>query len=55
MSALPPSAAIIKAVRQMDLTPSGKVSNSLSAALIPEMGRVVSLIRQMSPLACCHK
>ena len=45
MSALPPSAAIVKAVRQVDLAPSGKVSNSLSAALIHETGRVLLVIR----------
>jgi len=44
MSALPPSAAIVKAVRQVDRTPSGKVSNSLSAALIHETGRVLMII-----------
>jgi len=44
-SALLPSAAIVKAVRQLDLTPSGKVSNSLRAALIQEAGRVLLVIR----------
>lgn len=39
-SALPPSAAIVRAARQMDWTPSGKVLNSFSAALIHEIGRV---------------
>jgi hypothetical protein len=32
ISALPPSAAIVKAARQMDRAPSGSFSNSLSAA-----------------------
>ena len=39
-SALPPSAAIVRAARQMDWTPSGKVLNSFSAALTHETGRV---------------
>src|ERR1700686_591650 len=43
-SALPPSAAIVKAVRQINLAPSGKVSNSFSAALIHETGRVVRVM-----------
>src|SRR5271167_4341938 len=43
-SALPPSAAIVRAVRQIDLAPSGNVSNSFSAALIHEMGRVFRVI-----------
>jgi len=37
---LPPSAAIVNATRQMDRSFTGKVSNSLSADLIPETGRV---------------
>jgi hypothetical protein len=47
ISALPPSAAIVSAARQIDLAPSGKLSNSFSAALIHETGRVfrVSAIR----------
>src|ERR1700677_1234562 len=40
MSDLPPSAAIVRAARQIDLASSGKVSNSFSAALIHETGRV---------------
>src|SRR3974390_1926125 len=40
MSALPPSAAIVSALRQMVCAPSGNFSNSFSAALIHEMGRV---------------
>ncbi|MGH9454255.1 MAG: hypothetical protein ACRD2O_09845 [Terriglobia bacterium] len=40
ISALPPSAAIVNAVRLIDLAPSGNLSNSLSAALIQETGRV---------------
>jgi hypothetical protein len=40
ISALPPSAAIVKAARQIDRAPSGKVSNSFSAARIQETGRV---------------
>jgi hypothetical protein len=39
-SALPPSSAIVKAARQIDLAPSGNVSNSFRAALIHETGRV---------------
>jgi hypothetical protein len=45
MSAFPPSAAMVSAVRHIDLAPSGKVSNSLRAALIQETGRVVLVIR----------
>jgi len=48
MSAFPPSAAIVKAARQIDLAPSGNVSNSLSAALIHETGRVFRVIRLRS-------
>ena len=40
ISALPPSAAIVSAARQIDWAPSGNVSNSLSAAPIHETGRV---------------
>jgi hypothetical protein len=40
ISALLPSAATVRAARQIDLGSSGKVSNSLSAALIHETGRV---------------
>ena len=39
MSALPPSAAMVSAVRQIVLARSGNVLNSLSAALIHETGR----------------
>ena len=38
MSALPPSAAIVKAVVALSLTASGNVSNTLRAALIHPMG-----------------
>jgi hypothetical protein len=44
MSALPPSAAIVSAVRQIDLAPSGKVSNSFCAALSQETGLVRGVI-----------
>src|SRR5208282_6085853 len=44
ISDVPPSAAIVKAVRQIDLAPSGNFSNSLSAALIQEMGRVFLVV-----------
>src|SRR6266851_4735238 len=44
MSALLPSAAIVRAVRQIDLAPSGNVSNSFKAALIHEIGRVFRVI-----------
>jgi hypothetical protein len=44
MSALPPSAAIVNAVRHVDFAASGKLSNSLSAALIHETGRVLLVI-----------
>jgi hypothetical protein len=44
MSALPPSGAIVSAARQIDLAPSEKVSNSLSAALIQETGLVFGVI-----------
>jgi len=43
-SALPPSAAIVRAARQIDLDPSGNVSNSFSVALIHETGRVFRVI-----------
>jgi uncharacterized protein (DUF433 family) len=43
-SALPPSAAIVKAPRHTDWAPCGNVSNSFSAALIHEMGRVAGVI-----------
>ena len=46
MSDLLPSAAIVKAVRHVDFTALGKVSNSLSAALIHEIGRVVLVISE---------
>ncbi len=49
MSALPPSAAIVRAARQIDLAPSGNVSNSFSAALIHETGRVLLVITVASP------
>src|ERR1044071_9289063 len=62
MSDLLPSAAIVKAVRHVDFTALGKVSNSLSAALTHEIGRVVLVISE--PLLvtswptrarpCCH-
>jgi hypothetical protein len=45
-SALPPSAAIVRAARQIDLAPSGNVSNSFSAALIQETGLVFRVIRR---------
>src|SRR5271157_2745205 len=51
-SALPPSAAMVRAVRQIDLAPSGNVSNSFSAALIHEMGRVFRVICR--PLSAYH-
>jgi hypothetical protein len=38
---MPPSAAIVRAVRKMDCASSGKVSNSFSAALIHETGLVL--------------
>src|SRR6266849_3723639 len=44
ISAIPPSAAIVKAAKQIDRAPWGNVSNSLSAALIHETGRVVRVI-----------
>src|SRR5712692_11171427 len=44
ISAFPPSAAIVKAARQIDRAPSGNVSNSFSAALIHETGRVFRVI-----------
>ena len=44
MSALPPSAAIVRVARHIDLAPSGNVSNSFSAARIQEMGRVLGVI-----------
>jgi len=44
MSALPPSAAIVKAARQIDRAPSGNVSNSFSAAMIHDTGRVFRVI-----------
>ena len=44
MSALPPSAAIVRAARQIDEAPSGNVSNSFSATLIQETGRVRGVI-----------
>jgi len=40
MSALPPSATIVSAARQIDLAPSGNTSSSFSAALIHETGLV---------------
>src|SRR5580704_17302516 len=43
-SALPPSAAIVRAVRQTDLTPSGNVPKSFKAALSQETGRVRGII-----------
>ena len=55
MSALPPSAAIVKAVRQMVRTPSGKVSNSLSAALIHETGRVLLIISFALDRSCLSR
>src|ERR1035441_4960140 len=44
MSALPPSATIVSANRKTDLASSGRVSNSPSAALIHETGRVRGVI-----------
>src|SRR5258708_31859165 len=44
MSALPPSAAIVREARQINLAPSGNVSNSFSAARIHETGRVLRII-----------
>src|SRR6266704_4230836 len=44
MSALPPSVAIVSAVRQIALTPPGKSSNSFLAALNQETGRVSRVI-----------
>lgn len=41
LSALLPSAAIVNAVKQIDLAPSGNVWNSLRAELIQEIGRVL--------------
>lgn len=41
ISALLPSAAIVKAARQMDRAPSGNSSNSLSAAFTHDAGRVL--------------
>src|SRR5437773_1018686 len=51
MSALPPSAAIVRAVRQIVRAPSGNFSNSFSAAFSQETGRVlrVSAIRYSAP------
>src|SRR5258707_800450 len=49
-SALPASAAIVKTARQIDLAPSGNVSNSFSAALIHEMGRVCRVIGALALL-----
>src|SRR3990170_5717632 len=53
ISALPPSAAIVKAARQIGRAPSGNVSNSFSAALIHETGRVLLVIsrRRSFPFA----
>jgi hypothetical protein len=42
---LSPSAAIVKAARQIDRAASGNASNSFSAALIHETGRVFRVIR----------
>jgi hypothetical protein len=47
-SDFPPSAAIVKAARKIDLAASGKLSNSLSAALIQETGRVLSVMGSRS-------
>jgi hypothetical protein len=54
MSALPPSAAIVSAARQIDLAPSGKVSNSFSAALSQETGLVLGVIDGRRLYPCCH-
>ncbi len=43
ISTLPPSAAIVSAVRQIDFALSGKASNSFNAPLIHETGRVFPL------------
>jgi hypothetical protein len=45
MSALPPSATMVNAVRHLVTTSLGNFSNSLSAALIHEIGRVLLVIR----------
>jgi hypothetical protein len=44
MSALLPSAAIVRAVREVDWTARGNASNSFHAARIHEMGRVFLVI-----------
>ena len=44
MSALPPSAAMVNAARQMDCAPSGNARKSLRAALIQEIARVFGTI-----------
>jgi hypothetical protein len=44
ISAFPPSAAIVKADIQIALASSGNASNSFSAALIHETGRVLEVI-----------
>jgi hypothetical protein len=40
MSAMPPSAAIVNAARQIDMASGGNASNSFKAALIHETGLV---------------
>jgi hypothetical protein len=50
ISDLPPSAANVKAARQIVLASSGNFSNSFNAALIHETGRVFRVICQSVPL-----
>src|SRR5882672_7234427 len=52
ISVLPPSAAMVNAARQVLFTASGNFSNSLNAALIHEIGRVLPVIRQANPSFC---
>src|SRR3954451_19296255 len=52
MSAFPPSAAIVRADRQMDCASSGNSPKSFRAAFIHEIGRVFRVIR---PTAQHHK
>jgi hypothetical protein len=47
MSDLPPSAAIVKAAKQIDCASSGNLWNSFSAALTQDIGRVVLVMRQL--------
>jgi hypothetical protein len=48
ISAFPPSAAIVRAAKQIDRAASGKVSNSFTAALTQETGRVLGVIASLS-------